>query len=294
MLDKHLIAKTRPLANPANVVFFGDFRVTVLADRLFRVEHDAGRIFCDEATEAVWFRDMPPVPFTAEEDGGFLRVKTDKAELILCEEIEKSFVILDGKKIALDNSENLGGTYCTLDNCEGGDYIEWTGKIPPTPIKLDMGVTAKNGVAVLDYTKSSMLLENGMIEKERRDDLDIYIFAYGHDYRAAVRAFYMICGDTPKLPRYALGNWWSRYYAYTEQKYLNIIDRMEERGVPITVATVDMDWHWNTQNIEEKPGIDAKMPMSERTGKNREYYGGYSGWTGYSWNTNLSLIIKDS
>ena len=287
MLDKHLIAKIRPLADPANIVFFGDFRVTVLSDRLFRIEHDAGRIFCDEATEAVWFRDMPPVPFTAEEDGDVLRVKTEKAELVLCEELEKSHVILGGRKIPLDNEENLRGTYCTLDNCEGGNNIDWQGKRPPQPIELDMGVASKNGVAVLDYTKSSVLLENGMVVKDRRDDLDIYVFAYGHDYRAAVRAFYMICGNTPKLPRYALGNWWSRYYAYTEQKYLNLLDRMEERGVPITVATVDMDWHWNTQNIEEKPGIDAKMPMSERTGKNREYYGGYSGWTGYSWNTNL-------
>jgi len=285
MLEKHLIAKTRPVADPANVIFFGDYRVTVLADRLFRVEHDAGRIFCDEATEAVWFRDMPPVPHTAEEKAGELHVKTEKAELVLCEEIEKSYVILGGKKILLDNSENLGGTYCTLDCCEGGDLLERDGSA--TPIALDMGVAAKNGVAVLDYTRSSVLLENGMIEKERRDDLDIYVFAYGHDYRAAVRAFYMICGETPKLPRYALGNWWSRYYAYTERGYLNVLDRMEERGVPITVATVDMDWHWNTQNIEGKPGIDAKMPMSERTGKNREYYGGFSGWTGYSWNTEL-------
>ena len=287
MLDKHLIAQTRPVANGANVVFFCDYRVTVLADRLFRVERDAGRVFCDEATEAVWFRDMPPVPYTAEEAEGALRVKTEKAELVLCEDIKESYVILGGKKIPLDNGENLGGTYCTLDQCDGGDLTDWRGKDAPKPIELDMGVVAKNGVAVLDYTKSSVLLANGMLTKERRDDLDIYVFAYGRDYRAAVRAFYMICGDTPKLPRYALGNWWSRYYAYTERGYLNVLDRMAERDVPITVATVDMDWHWNTQNIESKPGIDEKMPLSERTDKNREYYGGFSGWTGYSWNTNL-------
>ena len=178
MLDKHLIAQIRPMANPANIVFFGDFRVTVLADRLFRVERDAGHIFCDDATEAVWFRDMAPVTFTAIENEGELHIKTEKAELVLCDEIEKSFVILDGKKIALDNSENLGGTYCTLDNCEGGDYIDWQGKVPPKPIELDMGVAAKNGVAVLDYTKSSVLLENGMVEKKRRDELDIYIYSH--------------------------------------------------------------------------------------------------------------------
>jgi len=102
MLEKHLIAKTRPVADPANVIFFGDYRVTVLADRLFRVEHDAGRIFCDEATEAVWFRDMPPVPHTAEEKAGELHVKTEKAELVLCEEIEKSYPLKKNDKVIFD------------------------------------------------------------------------------------------------------------------------------------------------------------------------------------------------
>ena len=287
MLEKHLIAKTRPIANPKNIILWGDFRVTVLDDRVFRVERDSGRIFCDEATEAVWFRDMPPVPFETAEKEGMLHVKTAAAELVLCEDFPKSFVILGGKEIALDNRENLRGTYCTLDCCDGCDLIDNTGKNEPKPIELDMGVVARNGVAVLDYTKSSVLKSDGMITKVRRDELDAYIFAYGHDYRGAVRAFYMLCGNTPKLPRYALGNWWSRYYAYTERGYLNVLDRMEERDIPITVATVDMDWHWNTQNIQNKPGIEDKMPLAERSGKNGDYYGGFSGWTGYSWNTDL-------
>ena len=282
MLDKHLIAKTRPIANSENIVFFKDLRVTVLADRLFRVEKDEGKIFCDEATEAVWFRDMPPVAFETEEKDDALFVKTEKATLVLFEDMKKSHVLLGGKKIALDNKENLRGTYSTLDCCDGSTYIKWDGT--QYEIELDMGVVSKNGVAVLDYTKSSVLMDNGMIRKERRDELDIYVFAYGRDYRAAVRAFYMICGSTPKLPRYALGNWWSRYHEYTDKEYLAVLDKMEERDIPLTVATIDMDWHWNTGNIHKKPGIEDKMPLKERSGN---FYGGSSGWTGYSWNTEL-------
>ena len=281
MLDKHLIAKIRPLANKENIVFFKDFRVTVLADRLFRIEKDAEKIFCNDATEAVWFRDMPPVPFETEEKDDSFIVKTEKSTLVLSEDIEKSYVILDGKNIALDNKENLRGTYCTLDCCDGEYLVKGEKR---TPIQLDMGVVSKNGVAVLDYTKSSLLKADGMITKERRDELDIYVFAYGKDFRAAVRAFYMICGATPKLPRYALGNWWSRYYEYTDKEYLAVLDKMEERDIPLTVATIDMDWHWNTGNIHKKPGIEDKMPLEERSGN---FYGGSSGWTGYSWNTEL-------
>ncbi len=277
-LDSHLIAKTRPMANPQNIILWNDMRVTVLAARLFRVEKDEERIFCDEATEAVWFRDMPPVPHTKEEKDGKLFVSTEKATLVLGETREESYVILDGKEIPLDNAENMRGTYTTLDACNGNLCRTNDGSLKE--IQLDMGVVSKNGVAVLDYTKSSVLTEEGIIRKTRQDSLDLYIFAYGKDYRAAVRAFYMICGDTPKIPRYALGNWWSRYYAYTDCEYLNVLRRMEERDIPITVATVDMDWHWNTSNLDKAKGITA-------SGKNDAYHGGASGWTGYSWNTDL-------
>lgn len=287
MLDPHLIAKTRPLADPANIVTWGEYRITVLADRLFRVEKDVDKIFCDEATEAVWFRDMPPVNFTKEENENEVHIKTDMAELVLCSEFDNSHVILNGKNIALDNSANLRGTYRTLDSCDGdtlyNGYSLYKGS---SQIELDMGVISKNGVAVLDYTRSSILTNEGMIRKQRQDELDIYIFAYGKDYRAAVRAFYMICGATPKIPRYALGNWWSRYHEYTDKEYLSVLDRMEDRDIPITVATVDMDWHWNTNNLLNKKGYD----FSNRSGG---YYGGTSGWTGYSWNTDLFPDYKD-
>ena len=277
-LDAHLIAQTRPVADPANVILWGDMRVTVLADRLFRVEKDEGRIFCDEATEAVWFRDMAPVPFTKEELDGKLFVKTEKATLVLGHTREESYVILDGKAIALDNADNLRGTYCTLDRCNGPLYQKDDHSAEEIP--LDMGVVSRSGVAVLDYTKSSVLTSEGLITKQRRDELDLYVFAYGTDYRAAIRAFYMICGSTPKIPRFALGNWWSRYREYTEKEYLNVLNRMEDRDIPITVATIDMDWHWNTFNLDKAKGITA-------SGKNDAYHGGTSGWTGYSWNTDL-------
>ncbi len=284
-LDAHLIAKTRPLACPENIVSWGDFRVTVLFDRLFRVEKDDMRIFCDEATEAVWFRDTPAVPFAAEEKEGKLFVKTERATLALGKTVEESYVILDGKEIALDNAENMQGTYSTLDKCDGNICKENDGT--SAPIKLDMGVVSKNGVAVLDYTRSSVLKEDGLIRKSRQDSLDLYIFAYGHDYRAAIRAYYRICGDTPKLPRYALGNWWSRYHEYSDREYLNVLDHMAERDIPLTVATVDMDWHWNTRNLGHAPRAIASGKDMECRCSETGWVDGASGWTGYSWNTEL-------
>ena len=66
------------------------------------------------------------------------------------------------------------------------------------------------------------------------------------------------------LPRYALGNWWSRYYNYTDKEYKALMEKFEERNIPFTVACLDMDWHITD--------IDIK-------------YG--TGWSGYTWNKEL-------
>ncbi|MCM1136088.1 MAG: DUF5110 domain-containing protein [Clostridium sp.] len=94
--------------------------------------------------------------------------------------------------------------------------------------------------------------------------MDIYIFAYGHRYREALKAFNYLCGKTPMLPRFALGNWWSRYYKYTEDSYMELMHRFDEEEVPFSVAVIDMDWH--LVDIDQKYG---------------------SGWTGYTWNREL-------
>ena len=45
MLDKHLIAKTAPEANEKNVLLWKNYRVTVLGERLFRLERSERKKF---------------------------------------------------------------------------------------------------------------------------------------------------------------------------------------------------------------------------------------------------------
>ena len=85
MLDKHLIAKTAPEANEKNVILWKNYRVTVLGERLFRLERSERKKFRDGATLSVWFRNMPPQSFTATENEGALEVKTAGATLLIRE-----------------------------------------------------------------------------------------------------------------------------------------------------------------------------------------------------------------
>ena len=97
MLNEHLIVKTRPLAAKENVLLWKNYRVTVLQDRLFRVEHSENGKFRDAATQSVWFRDMPPQDFTVSESDSRLVVSTDACKLILRENREDCLLELDGK-----------------------------------------------------------------------------------------------------------------------------------------------------------------------------------------------------
>lgn len=283
MLDQHLIAQTRPTANTENMIISGNVRVTVLSDRLFRLERSEGD-FCDEATQAVWFRDMEPVDYIVSDKEGRLQVRTSSVELSLCLDDLTGFAKIGEEEIPLTDSGNLSGTYRTLDGCDGDTYIPYDGS-DPYQIILENGVVSKSGVAVYDDSNSLLLLQDGKLAPRSTAETDIYIFAYGHDYRAAVRALYMIFGAAPLIPRFALGNWWSRYYAYTQRQYLHLLDRFIDRDIPLTVATIDMDWHWSTT-------LDADKKITE-SGKNDEFHGGTDGWTGYSWNTDLFPDYRD-
>lgn len=283
-LSQHLVAKTSPKANEENIVRWKDYRVTILQDQLFRLEKNAAENYRDEATQAVWFRDMEKQNFTVRLSDDGAVIQTAACTLEIREKREDCRIVLgNGKPQKIGNNGNLKGTYRTLDACNGNIHRSYaTGE--KTKIELGLGVCSKTGVAVYSDENSLTLGADGEVKPQRGEGTDEYIFAYGNDYRSAVKALYLITGATPLVPRYALGNWWSRYHEYTQEEYLRLLNRFDEHDVPLTVATIDMDWHWS-HKIEEEKGIAASGKDTEKhIGKNHH---AVLGWTGYSWNTRL-------
>ena len=70
--------------------------------------------------------------------------------------------------------------------------------------------------------------DDGWVSPRPDGGIDVYVFAYGHDYQAALDAFFAVSGRPPVLPRWVLGNWWSRYHRYSADSYLELLDRFEE------------------------------------------------------------------
>lgn len=134
---------------------------------------------------------------------------------------------------------NLRGTASTLDNAVGDVYYRDSDdetKIwgePDKKIELCYGIMSKNGFSVIDDSKSLLFAEDGWVVRPPEDHMDIYFLNYGRQYRECLNAFFTLTGKTPMLPRYALGNWWSRYYSYTQDEYMALI-RSRESSESIT------------------------------------------------------------
>lgn len=252
MLKKTLVAITDAVADKSQIYTGDGWRVTFITPRLIRFE--TGK-FTDEPSTAVWFRRFEGGNMSVNKSGKTITVETDEVIYTIENLVPYSVYFKDTKKAEIfSRQENLKGTRRTLDMQFG-------------KAKLGDGFITKGGAYLFDDSASLLIDEGGHFKKRTGKGKDYYMFAYGKNYRETVNAFYKISSAVPLVPRYALGVWWSRYHAYTQQEYIDLMLRFKKEGIPLTVATIDMDWHW--VKIKEKFGKD------------------YNGWTGYSWNTDL-------
>ncbi|HPZ00584.1 MAG TPA: glycoside hydrolase family 31 protein, partial [Clostridiales bacterium] len=261
----------------------GNLRISILTSQLLRVEYQPGAVFCNLPTQAVWNRKLDSVPFTVTEELHTVTVSTEACRFSLSKRngtLKKVVLFPDTEKeqtVTDFQSGNLKGTTRTLDMSFG-------------PVPLEDGILSRNGVALLDDSHTLVLREDGFpLSAEaalgrKKGGKDYYIFAYGHEYQSALKDFFRLTGMPPLLPKYVFGNWWSRYHAYTQEEYLHLLNRMEEEGIPLSVATIDMDWHWtDVAKRFGKVGSASGFPK----GLPRSVTDFMAGWTGYSWNTEL-------
>lgn len=250
--------KMSPVANRKAIVQGDKYRFTVLTPQLIRLEYDEAGIFEDRATQVVLNRNFPVPEFRVVEKPDSLEIITSKLYLVY----DKKRFSKNGLSIDVNGNVsnwkskwhfgesfvNLKGTARTLDEADGA-------------VALEDGILSHNGFSVLDDSKSLIIDEDGWVTPREGNRIDTYFFGYGRDYLECLKDFFRLCGETPLIPRFALGNWWSRYHKYTDTEYKELMERFEKEGIPFSVAVIDMDWHL--------VDIDPK-------------YG--SGWTGYTWN----------
>ena len=262
-----------PVAKKNQTIVKGNTRLTVITPCLLRVEVQSEGKFCDEPTQSVWFRDFCETKFDTKENGGVIEIKTAETTFVYSLKSNKMLriILADGRKVTNYKKGNLKGTSRTLD---------------VTAVdRVGDGVCSRNGVALLDDGKTLAIKADGSILPRENKETDVYYFAYGNNYIGATTDLYKLTGKVPLIPRYALSNWWSRYKDYSQDEYLTLMDKFKAEEIPITVATVDMDWHW--VKIKEKFGKDAHRMRKHLNFMEYVYDVWSKGWTGYTFNTDL-------
>ena len=275
-----------PVADSKAVVVSGNARFTVLESRLVRMEWAADGKFEDRATLGVVNRKLPVPAYTVKKSGKKLTIRTSDLTLTYSgngkfdeNNLKVTFRMADpaSKKgvravtwhPGMDDSGNLLGTTRTLDGCDGAKTKE----------PYDKGVISRDGWAIIDESDRQVFVpvdsdwKYWIAERDSTDRQDLYLFAYGHDYKAAVSDFTRIGGRIPMPPKYALGYWWCRFWQYSDFEFVGLGKEIRSLDIPIDVMVLDMDWHetWSLRRY--------KAPKDE--------FGQRIGWTGYTWQKKL-------
>ena len=126
------------------------------------MERSEEQKFRDDATQSVWFRDMPVQSFAVTEEKDYLKIETDACVLIVREKREDCRIQLGGSDLKIDNSGNLKGTSRTLDGYDGDMFVGLQNKkakdmSEDARLQLEDGVCSLNGIAVFDDAGSLTL-----------------------------------------------------------------------------------------------------------------------------------------
>ncbi|GAA2563985.1 glycoside hydrolase family 31 protein [Winogradskya consettensis] len=126
----------------------------------------------------------------------------------------------------------LGGYRRGLDNVNGG-------------ARTYGGLLYQDGWSLVDDSASA---------PHRAGVQDGYVFAYGQDYRHALRELSTLTGPTKLLPKWAYGVWYSEYFDRTAAEFQDIVARFKTEGVPLDSLVVDTDFKapdkWNGWSID--------------------------------------------
>ncbi len=255
----HFQVDFKPFATPTATFEGNTYRISFLTSRIVRLEHDANGQFENRPTQTFWYREQEAPSLTVKETEDMLVIESEHLRLTYAK--EQPF---DGDTLSIElkyscyvwrfgqvEEHNLKGTARTLDTIDG-DLV------------LEKGLMSRDGFVIIDDSESLVFNEAAWLSPRQTSGIDTYFFGFGQDYKGCLADYNKLTGHTPLLPRYALGNWWSRYWRYSDEELAQLVDRFETEDIPLSVCIIDMDWH--TTDIDPKYG---------------------SGWTGYTWNRDL-------
>ncbi len=224
------------------------YRITILTERLIRLEYSESGKFLDNPTELIWYRNFPKPMFTVEQTDKILNIKTKYFELNYVK--DKKFY---GGKIS--PSQNLKISLLGTDKSwyyghpEIRNYSSGVFNLKDTNDKnLKKSLYSLDGFSTIDDSNSSIILENGEFKERQDKSIDIYVFLYNKDFYYCLNDYFMLTGYPPLVPRYALGNWWTKDEEYSSFDIIHLVRKFEENKIPLSLFVLN---NWEETNSFE-------------------------------------------
>ncbi len=232
------------ISNPDAVKKGNSYRITVLSERLIRLEYAKDGKFNDNLTDLVLNRKFPVPSFKVEEDERYLIITTKYFSLqYLKEKPFKGPIYAPDSylKVKLLNTDkfwyydhpevrNFKSSSFSLDDFKGNN-------------KLDKGLYSVDGFVSINDTKPLIVDDLGILTDSNDDYIDTYLFMYKRDFGLCLKDYFTLTGYPTLIPRYALGIWWYRDKIYTENDVYDLIDVFKQKEIPLSVLLLGEFWH---------------------------------------------------
>lgn len=233
-------------------------RFTVITDGLIRMEYSPDGKFIDDKSFVAINRKYPKIKAKVKKDKHTITITTEKMQLRYLKDSGKftpDNLVIESQELGKDftwrpacsRKENLKGTTRTLDRWNGDTIVSRKNELSKG--QLEDGLLARDGWTLIDDSRNFLFDGDPEWDWVKVRDAwpeaqDWYFMAYGTDYKSALADFTTLAGKMSLPPRYVFGYWWSRYWAYSDHEFRQLLKNFEDYQIPVEVLVVDMDWHY--------------------------------------------------
>ena len=248
---------TKTKADEKVIVQGNNFRISIITERVVRLEFSPSGQFVDRPTQFVMKRNVGLADFSVRQDANILEITTKYFNLHYVK--RQPFI---GSKV--DPMKNLKISLISRERDRNKDWYyghpearNMKGNFVSVDVNVNdfftKGLYSLDGFASFDDSKSKVIMEDGTLADPPADHIDVYVFMYDRDFKQALFDYFKITGSPVLIPRYALGNWWSRNTDYNDKTIYELIRNFERKKIPLSVMLFDHDWHY--RNVGSMIGL---------------------------------------
>lgn len=231
-------------------VFRGtNYRISVLSERLIRMEYSVNGHFSDNLTTLVSNRNFRVPTFKVQQDEKYISITTNYFSFQYLKNkpfLGPKFAPDNNLRVTLNNTDkiwfygqaearNFKGGAVSLDNYKG-------------KINLDKGLYSTDGFVLLDDSNNMEIDIDGFLVQPNPNKVDLYLFMYKRDFGLCLKDYFTLTGYPPLIPKYALGLWWNRERIYSFEDTKTLAKLFKRNGIPLSVLLLSEFWHIKDKN----------------------------------------------